>query len=161
MIVIADSSPLISFALINKLELLENIFGKLYVPKAVYKEVTIPNKSYSKKLQVFLESRVKDVRNDIAVKFLNNELGAGESEAIVLALEQVTDYIIIDDYKGRKIAATSKLKVIGTVGVLLRAKELNYITEVTGLLDTLIENKIRIGEKLYETALELSGELAQ
>ena len=110
MIIVADSSPLISFAILNKLNL------------------------------------------------LSNDLDLGESEAIVLALENNIEDILIDEHKGRKIARTNGLHPIGTIGVLIQAKKLHLIQEVKPLIDKLIKNKIRISNQLYQKALELANE---
>ena len=103
MIVVADSSPLIAFAILNLLEILAKIFDELYVPQAVYDEVTSWNKPYARELQDFLKNRVKTVENKLAVTILTNELDIGESEAIILALENNISDILIDEPKGRKI----------------------------------------------------------
>ena len=53
MIIIADSSPLISFAILNKLDILDQIFDDIYIPAAVYSEITQQDKPYSQKLKIF------------------------------------------------------------------------------------------------------------
>lgn len=158
MLIVADASPLISFAVLGKLELLNNIFEKIIIPEAVYDEVTVMNKPYSNNLETFLKGKVKKIKNDVAVRVLRTELDLGEAESIILALEKNIKDIFIDDFKGRRAAKANGLSPIGTVGVLLRAKKLSLITEVKPLLDILINNKIRIGEDLFNRALELAGE---
>jgi len=51
------------------------------------------------------------------------------------------------------------LQVIGTLGVLIKSKEMNLIKTLKPLLDLLIENKIRISSHLYEAALKKVNEL--
>ncbi len=158
MIIVADSSPLISLAIIDKLDLLEKIYEKIIVSEAVFKEISIENKPQKEKLIDFLENRVNKVNNNVAVSILNKDIDIGEAESIVLALEQGIKLILIDDLKGRKYAEYEGLKIIGTLGLLLKAKEKNLINDIKSLLDILIENKIRIGKELYEIILEKAGE---
>ena len=82
----------------------------------------------------------------------------GESEAIVLAKENDISDILMDEYKGRKIAKDNGLHPIGTLGVLIQAKKKKLIKKVKPERDTLINNHIRISDDLYSTALELAGE---
>jgi len=158
MIIVADSSPLLSFAIIDRLELIEQIFGKLLVPSAVFNELTVSDKPYSKELKEFLKNKVFAVKNIDLVKMLSNEIDLGESEAIALALEKHIPDILIDDLKGRKIAFFNGLFPIGTIGGLLQAKEKKLIDEIKPLLDILIQNDIRIGNSLYRKALNLASE---
>ena len=69
-----------------KLNILSKLFEELYVPKAVFEEVTSWQKPYSKKLSEFLEGKVKSIQNKLAFVVLSNKLDKGEAEAIVLAL---------------------------------------------------------------------------
>lgn len=158
MIIVADASPLISFAILNKLEILDKIFKDVLIPIAVYKEITKENKKHSDKLNSFAENKTKKVKNKLAVKLLQKDLDLGESEAIVLAKENNISDILMDEYKGRKIAKDNGLHPIGTLGVLIQAKKKKLIKKVKPEIDTLIDNHIRISDDLYSTALELAGE---
>jgi len=77
---------------------------------------------------------------------------------ITLAEEMNAEAVLIDDLKARKIAKLRGLNVIGTIGVLLDAKEKGVIKELKPLLDELIEKRIRIRRELYDHALELANE---
>ena len=76
-----------------------------------------------------------------------------------MAEEIEADAVLIDDLKGRKTAMLRELTVIGTIGVLLDAKERGLVDDVKPLLDELIRKKIRISRELYNHALELAQEL--
>src|SRR6185436_9765540 len=67
----------------------------------------------------------------------DNPLDEGEAEAIVLAGELHADYLLMDEAAGRAVAIRCGLRVIGLLGLLLRAKERGMIAAVTPLLDTL------------------------
>ncbi len=158
MIIISDSSPLISLAIIDKLDLLESLYEEIYVPFAVYKEVTEDEKPFSKELNFFLENKVKNVSNKMAVDVLTSDIGIGESEAIVLALEEKPELILIDDLKARKFAKMNGLAVIGTMGLLLEGKQKGLIKEIKPLILKLLDNGIRISEKIIEITLKVAKE---
>jgi len=156
--IVTNSSPLIAFAILGRLDLLRLIFTEIYVPQAVFIEVSAEGKAYSPELKAFSKDKVKSVKNTLAVQLLSKDVDLGEAEAIALALESGIKDVLIDDSKGRKIAALYGLYPIGTIGVLLEAKRLGHIGQVKPHLEKLISNKIRIGKNLYQQALKLAGE---
>ncbi len=159
MIIISDSSPLISLAIIGKLDLLEKLYKEIYVPFAVYKEVTEEEKPFSKELRNFLKDRVKNVSNRLAVEVLVSDIGIGESEAIVLAFEEKPDLVLIDDLKARKFAKLNGLEIIVTMWILLEAKASGLIEEIKPFISELILNGIRISNKIIKITLEVAQEL--
>jgi len=158
MIAVSDSSPLVCFAILGMLDVLDDIIEEIVVPSAVYEEISVPKKPYSEELKLFLKDRQIQVKNKIAVTLLGKEIDPGEAEAIVLAIEKNIEDILIDDPKGRKAARTHGLSPIGTIGVLLQAKKTGHIKQVKPLLDKLIKNRIRIGISLYQKTLEMAKE---
>lgn len=159
MIIVSDSSPLIALAIIGKLNLLEKLYEEIVVPFAVYKEVTEKEKPFSKELRLFLSNRTKQIANRLAVEVLISDIGIGESESIVLALEEKPDLVLIDDLKARKFAKMYGLEIIGTMGILLKAKKKGLITEIKPLITELLSNGIRIGNRIIEMTLEAGQEL--
>jgi uncharacterized protein len=85
-------------------------------------------------------------------------LGAGEAEAIALAAQQKC-HVILDDHQARAAAARVGLEVIGTLGILLRAKRKGLIPGVRPLLDALDSAGFRVDEKLRRRALGLANEI--
>ncbi len=158
MIVISDSSPLISLALIGKLDILKKLYKEIWAPTAVYEEVVKSDKPFADELILFLNGKTKSVTNKMAVEVLLSDIGAGEAEAIVLALEQQPDIILIDDLKARKLAKLKGFKVIGTMGILLQAKNEGLIKEIKPLISKLISKDIRISAKIVEIVLQAAQE---
>lgn len=66
--------------------------------------------------------------------------------------------VILDDKKARRIAQQMGLRVIGTIGVLLRAKQQGLLAEIRPFIDVLQQADFRISDSLYEEALRLAGE---
>jgi predicted nucleic acid-binding protein len=156
--IVVDTSPLIAFAILQKLELLPQIFDEIWLPTAVFQEATTPDKPYHQTIAQFAQDKVQPIQNRLAVQLLINDVDLGEAEAIVLALENGIDDLLIDDAKGRRVARLNGLYPMGTIGVLLQAKQTGHIPQVKPHLDMLIANKIRIGASLYHHALQLAKE---
>ena len=69
---------------------------------------------------------------DIALKeIFKATVDEGEASAIALALETSNSILIIDDLKGRKLASKMALTFMGTLGLLVKAKEYGVILSVT------------------------------
>ncbi|HEX2094542.1 MAG TPA: DUF3368 domain-containing protein [Longimicrobiaceae bacterium] len=97
------------------------------------------------------------VSSSALVAALGLVLGPGEAEAIALAAERQCR-VILDDHQARSAAARLGLEVIGTVGILLRAKRAGLVPEVGPLLDALDGVGFRVDPGLRRRALELANE---
>ena len=153
--VVSNSSPLIALAKIGKLDIIKY---NVVIPKAVFDEITRPNKEYTKEFYKWGRDKTLEVKNKKAVEYLALIIDRGEAEAIVLSEELNADAVLIDDLKARRIAQLRGLHTIGTIGILLDAKEKGIIGELKPLLDMLIKKKIRVSKELYDYALELANE---
>ncbi len=162
MLIVSDTTPIISLIKIGILELLKSMYGEIILPEAVYNEL-ISNPLMSREAEIIKKStflKVTKVENEFAVKLLQKQLnlGTGESEAIVLADTMKAGLLLIDEKKARGIAESMGINITGTLGILLDAKRQNRIKKLKPLLDGLIGNNIRISKKLYNDVLELANE---
>ena len=152
--VVADASPLIAFAQIGHLPLLQALFTTIVVPPAVAREIapSVPSQPW------IVERQLVQL---IPSPVLRASLGGGESEAISLALELHADHLVVDEKAARHLAKDLGLNVIGTLGVLLAAKRRGLITAVRPLIDALLEQNFWISPQLVERALVEIGEGAK
>lgn len=127
MIVVADTSPLNYFILLGHPEVLREIYGRVLVPGAVLIEMQHPEappevRAWASAAPAWLEERkVQEIDGSLAA-----ELGAGEREAISLAIEVKADVLLIDERVGRQEAETRRIEVAGTLAVLLQASIRGY-----------------------------------
>lgn len=159
--VVCNSSPLIHLAKIGKLELLKDYFTEISIPEAVYRECVIDGKDRedAKRIENAAWIRVVDIKNIDLKKALNTVLDEGESEAIVLALQESADLILLDDYEARELARTYGLKITGTIGLLIKAKYEGDISSIDEMLKKLRRTGFWLGDDLYTKILRDEGEL--
>jgi uncharacterized protein len=160
MTVICNATPLINFAAINRLDILQATFGQIIIPQAVFHETTgtdFPSSHFVQQAiaAIWLEVRtVSPTGANIAP-----ELDAGEREAIALALEMGIERILLDEREARQVAQQLNLKVMGTLGILLLAKNNQTIPQVRPLLDAMIDiAQYWVHNSLYQV-LQRAGEL--
>ena len=132
MTIVSDSSPLIALLSIDRINILEQLFGSILIPLTVYDEVFGSPLGCNTLLPDFIV--VTNPPSATSVRFLRLNLHAGESEAIALALEKSINKIILDDKQARETAARLGIHVIGTIGLLMLAKEKGYITSIRPLI---------------------------
>ncbi|ACM60704.1 hypothetical protein B0S90_1906 [Caldicellulosiruptor bescii] len=163
MIVVSNTTPIIAFAKINRLEILEYLFGRIYISEGVYKEL-ISNKKFIFEIEQITKSSfiiVKEAKNRLAVELIQkmHGLNMGESESIILFKELGGDLLIMDEKKGRKVASSLDIELTGTLGILLKAKQEGIIIELKPILEKLIESNIRISHELYKEILKSANEM--
>jgi hypothetical protein len=93
------------------------------------------------------------------VHLLEDELDAGETEAIALASEVGADIVLMDERDARRSAKRMGLRVLGTIGLLIWAKQTGRIPSLRQVLDELQNRaKFRLSQTLYEQALDAVDE---
>lgn len=156
--VVSNATPIISLAVIDRMPFLSDIFGKIYIPSAVYDEMTSARYPGYKELNSDL-FEIKEINDRGELDTFLKDLDLGEAESILLAREIKADVLIIDERFGYKIAQSKGLFVIGTLTVLLMAKKKGLIAEVKPLLDQMIQKGRWYSVKVYEYFLKSIGEL--
>ncbi|MEL7006469.1 MAG: UPF0175 family protein [Bacteroidota bacterium] len=136
MIIVSDTSAITNLWQVNQLALLPELFGTITIPPAVQRELyVIPEQA-----KAFAELSwlvVKSPTNQMLILQLESSLDLGEAEAIALALEFGADYLLMDEYMGRKIAAKYDLQLVGVLGILILAKKKKIISFMRPIIQDL------------------------
>lgn len=157
MLIIADSSALIALAVCQCLNVLDTLFEQVRVPQAVFDEVVIEGKPEAETLKRYLQGKV--IRTDLTEFIIEiGWLGRGELEAMALYKRLHADALLLDEQRARKVARLNGIQIIGSQGILLRAKEKGIISELKPLLEKLENSDIRISKRLLQNTLYLAGE---
>lgn len=161
MSIVSNASPLISLARIGQLDLLRQLYSELLIPEAVWQEVVIEGAGQpgAEQVQGATWIRTQAVTNHSLVLALRQELDTGEAEAIVLALEQKAELLLMDERLGRETARHLGLRYTGLIGVLTEAKHKKLISTIKPQLDALRDAAgFRLGDALYRRVLQDAGE---
>jgi predicted nucleic acid-binding protein len=156
--VISDTGPLSYLHKLGRLDLLRDLFGRILVPPAVVAELAVGHR------------RGKDLPDVAALAWIElrappagslagiDGLGAGETEGIALARALPAAVLVVDDGEARRAALGFGLRVTGTVGVLILAKERHLIELVAPELDRLSTFGFRLAPPIRLAALQRAGE---
>lgn len=148
-VIIADASCLILLAKIDKIWVLQRMYGEIAVTPTVYEEVGLDLPLWVKVVQP------ASVRNSERLHYL---LDGGEASSISLALDFRGSLVVLDDLKARKVAQKLKLTVTGTLGVLMEAKRRGHISSVKSVVDAIRKTNFRISVWLEHEVLRQAGE---
>jgi predicted nucleic acid-binding protein len=149
-VVISDTSCLITFSKIKELELLHKVYGVIIITPEVAMEF---GESLPEWITI-LAPRNKNLQEQLAKK-----VDIGEASSIALALELSNTIIIIDDYVGRKLANAQGLIVTGTLGVIIKAKNMSIIDSVKPIIDKIKTTNFRVSNEVEVATLKLAKEL--
>lgn len=160
--VVADASVLISLSAIGELPLLPAMFpAGVLVPDAVWREGVEDggNRPGARLVAEAKWVQVRRVGRTDLVKLLKANLDDGEAEAIALAQEIKADLVLLDERDARRAAEELGLSVLGSVGILLKAKKVGRIPSLRVVLDRLqTEGHFRMSLDLYVRAVREAGE---
>ena len=161
MIVVANTTPLIGMASIQRFDLLHHLFGAVHIAQAVYDEIVQAGDLKQIAVREVSTStwlKTVSVGDRLAVDVLLDELDLGEAETIVLAREVNADWVIMDEKKGRQKLAQLGLSKIGTLGILLKAKQVGLLTHIKPELERLQEHGFSLSQLVIDTVLQQAGE---
>ena len=162
MTVVSDASPLINLARIGQLDLLRQLYGTMLLPEAVWQEVVVDGAGQPGAAEVSAADWIhtRGIANQLLAQALRQTLGAGEAEAIVLALETEADLLLMDERLGRASAEHLGVRCMGLVGVALEARHSGLVERIRPILDALINVAgFHLHEALYQRVLRDEGEL--
>jgi len=146
--IVSNTSPIVALAHLGELDLLQKIFDStVLIPPAVARELA------GRALPEWFE--VREVRQPLSARTLEAFLGAGESEALALALEAEADLVLLDDKAARRLASQLHLSV---VGLLLKTKEAGLIPSIRPKMEALRSLPFHISPRLQESILAQARE---
>ncbi len=157
-ICVIDSSPLILLGKIRQLELLERLVAKIIVPETVLEEIRIgaDKDSAARTTMAWVKPcLVADIA--IPSSIVAWDVGPGESQVIAHCL--LGHYrAVLDDGKARACASSHSVPLIGTLGMILRAKRKGLIPSARSIVERLLAAGSFMDLELVEKALADIGE---
>jgi len=152
-VVIADAGPLMAFAKIKKLDLLQQLFSEVLLTESVKKEVLTSQSNDALLIKEAINNGcLKCVADPKLETIVSRSLGGGEKTVIELALQsEESALLIMDDLLARKTALRHKLNVVGTAMLIYGAENKQLISNADELIDELRLKKYRISKQVIES----------
>ena len=148
-LIISDASPLIALVDIGRVDVLRQMYRRVLITDVVRGEIHADLPEW---IEVSTDYEAQQYQ------LLRLELDPGEASAIALALKHAGCRIILDERKGRIVAKRLHLKVTGTVGLIIKAKEAGFISSGKVALAQLEEHGFWLSERLKRQILARMGE---
>ena len=161
MIIVSNTTPLIGLASIQRFDLLRQLFGEVHIPQAVYDEAVLAGREAGGAKQEVSTAqwiRTVSVQDRLAVEVLLDDMDLGEAETIVLARELGADWVLMDEKKGRRKLEQLGLKKIGTLGILLKAKQLGLLSVIRPEIEQLHRQGFSISQNVIDEVLHQAKE---
>ena len=148
-VIISDTTCLILFQKIDKLDILRQVYHDIITTPEVAKEFGDELPDWIKIVSVI------DIKYQ---EFLETQIDRGEASAIALGKEMDSPLLLLDDLKARKLAAKLKLKFTGTLGIIHKAKQIGVIKKIRPLIDKLLLTNFRISQNIIDELLAKNDE---
>lgn len=157
MIVVADTTPINYLILIEEIEVLPKLYGRVVIPHIVREELLRPRAPALVRKWIDRSPAWLDIRTTREVLDPSlSRLDAGERAAISLAEELGADQLIVDDSFARRIAEERGLSVTGTIGVLREAAERGLL-DLANAFQRLQQTSFHVAPALLARLLDKSG----
>lgn len=158
-LVISNTSPLLYLHQAGHLDLLRRLYGQIQIPPAVQDElqagaergVSVPD------LEVLDWLQIRPLRDTTLLPAVI-DLGAGEAEAIALALANPGSLLILDDSLGRRIARLNRVTYTGTLGLLVKAKNEGLLSSISPVIEALRKTTMYLTQELIQKVLKEADE---
>lgn len=140
MIVVSDTSALTALFLIQKLELLPDLYGSVIIPTTVMQELLLLETNLGYDLTIIKSAAwllTIPIKDEPLFQKYRRVLDEGESQALVLVKEFAADLLLIDEMRGRAIAKSQGIPHTGVLGILLSAKSKGLLPAVQPIMDDL------------------------
>jgi uncharacterized protein len=157
--VVCNTSPIQYLHQLGLIHLLPALVGRVIVPPAVVDEL-LEGRALGVNLPDLTALDWVEIRRPVSVAAepLITDLGSGETEVLMLALELCDAVVVLDDALARRVAHTLEIRITGTLGILLDAKHAGLISTIGPILDQLQDLRFRLASQTRAAVLKIAGE---
>ncbi|MHC6203516.1 hypothetical protein ACYULU_10020 [Breznakiellaceae bacterium SP9] len=134
-LIIADTSCLIAFTTIDRLEFLNELCKKIYITPEIAAE-------YGETVPDWIQ--VIPVKDTSKVRTIHTVLDLGEATAIALAIEMENSLLILDDGKARRFARNIGISMTGTLGLLINTYRAGILPDFDAVIADLRNHDFRL-----------------
>lgn len=156
---VVNASPLILLGKVEQIQLLGALARMLVVPKAVMREVSAkPDGERTVQTLTALESVIVVDDELPPANILSWDLGPGETQVMSHAVLHGANRVVIDDLEARRCAKAMGLSMIGTLGIIGRAKAAGLLKRAGPVVQRLRETGLYASDDIVQRLLREVGE---
>jgi predicted nucleic acid-binding protein len=156
---ICNSSPLISLARIDRLDLIEVLAPRIIVPATVVREIEAGSDRDNAAHAIKRSSRLQvkpDVELPESVRSLR--LDPGESQVLAVAFQEPGCGVVLDDRAARRCAARLSIPMIGTIGIVALARQRGILKAAAPIYQALRAAGLFLSPAIMKAVLSQLGE---
>jgi predicted nucleic acid-binding protein len=156
---VSDASPIIFLARANELSLLRVVAEIVLVPRAVVQEIEAKGEQ-DVAVQALREGAWFETVEPAALppEIRQWDLGGGEAAALAWAWSHPGTLAIIDDREARRCARSIQVPVVGTLGVVLKARAQGLVPAARPVIERLLDHGMYLSRQVIDSALAIVGE---
>lgn len=155
---VVNASPVITLAKAGYLDLLTALASEVLLPDAVVSEILAGPATDPARQAVEVGWGKRVSIGNVPATLLEWSLGAGETAVLAVALERGDCTAVLDDAEGRMCARTLGIPVLGTLGVVLRAKKRGLVASAAQVMQALQAAGLYLDNKILSLVLQQTGE---
>ena len=154
---VVNASPLILLGKIRHLDLLHQLAPRIIVPATVAEEISAGRiESATRQTLDWVKPYIRPDMS-VPVTVIRWDIGAGEGQVLTHCLD-ATGRAILDDNKARAAAKAHRIPLLGSLGIILRAKRAGLVPEARPLIEHLVASGSYLSPLLIREALSMVGE---
>lgn len=156
---VVNASPVILLGKIEEIPLLGAMADQIAVPSAVIREVSAkPDGERAVQTLTALDSAIIVDDEVLPAAILSWDLGSGENQVLSHAVAHSADRVVIDDLEARRCAKSLGLAIIGTLGIVGRAKKMGIIDRAGPIIQRLRQTGLYATDEIVQRLLREVGE---
>lgn len=157
---IFNASPLILLGKIGRLDIIEQLNPAYAIPSAVVDEIFCGPENDPARVWLSVRDRIHPILDSLVAPadLLAWDLGSGETAVLAHCIGQKDRGAILDDQAARNCAEVYGVSIMGTVGILLRAKQAGLVSLLKPELLRLVDSGSLLSGAVIDQALSLAGE---
>lgn len=158
--IVINTGPILALvSALGDLEILKVLYDEVYIPFEVCDEIRKGGETDFAIKEFEQATWLIKQENKVTIPlYLESSLDIGEASVIETALQEKIATVCIDEAVGRRIARLNKLKLTGSIGILIKAKNTGYPLDIEKSLSRMKSHGIWLSDRVIEFALKQTGE---
>lgn len=152
--IVTNTTPLVALAVATgSLDILRTLYTRVIVPDAVVDEI-LAKGTLAPGAEAFIAARwIERGQSGEISPYLRNSLDRGEAAVIQVALNEAIPLVCIDETVGRRVARLNGLTITGSMGILVKARQIGYPVDLSAAVRRLRDHGIWLSDEVVRFVL--------